>query len=133
MYPRLYCLGLIEAETKGGAIFDAIESIRGFIASASLKLVSNQRELNRRRGIRGFIASASLKPEAGVVQAGRPHCIRGFIASASLKRRAEGRDGLPPGPGIRGFIASASLKHCRSPVYASCDQHVSEALLPRPH
>ena len=60
-YPRLYCLGLIEARNRKTARRPAKACIRGFIASASLKHLDWRGDRAAWVRIRGFIASASLK------------------------------------------------------------------------
>ena len=133
-YPRLYCLGLIEAAWTPGTVAIRRTRIRGFIASASLKLCAFAFSTGRGTGIRGFIASASLKHSGFrrgfrrgfrirgfiasaslklCIQCGRRryrHRIRGFIASASLKLQSNGLGRETVRHRIRGFIASASLK-----------------------
>ena len=96
-YPRLYCLGLIEAGAHVRVAEEARQGIRGFIASASLKLNCGSPSMR----------TSVWYPRLyclGLIEACRGSrrrqfdrdCIRGFIASASLKqrlRRLEGRKG----------------------------------------
>ena len=81
--------------------------------------------------IRGFNASASLKLGRTIGVSRKRTGIRGFNASASLKRVAM-IDGRWAVQRIRGFNASASLKLLRGQRLA-CRHPVSEALMPRPH
>ena len=67
MYPRLYRLGLIEATQLDAPRHRALGSIRGFIASASLKPGAGPHHYQPLVGIRGFIASASLKPACTIL------------------------------------------------------------------
>ena len=64
-FPRLDCLGLIEAMMIPRCLTNPARSFRGLIASASLKLISHHLIQNFIRSFRGLIASASLKRRHG--------------------------------------------------------------------
>ena len=85
-YPRRYCLGLIEAARSRWPSPRRRPGIRGVIASASLKLETEQQTDGEsfeypRRYCLGLIEAAAAVGSAAVGSA----CIRGVIASASLK------------------------------------------------
>ena len=115
-YPRRYCLGLIEAgcarnrHTTAGSKYPRRYCL-GLIEAWS----GNGGLCGSRIGIRGVIASASLKPPAVTAAWMAAARIRGVIASASLKQRrvAAVHIGLIR---IRGVIASASLKLILRPL-----------------
>ena len=89
MFPRLDCLGLIEAIIPSTCPC-RVSSFRGLIASASLKRPKLEKERAAEAGFRGLIASASLKPTVHIAPDSCNNILtassfRGLIASASLK------------------------------------------------
>ena len=85
-----------------------------------------------RTGIRGFIASASLKLGTARLSIGALRRIRGFIASASLKLVSYLLYRIMEMMYPRLYCLGLIEAHAHNVAGGVIDQ-VSEALLPRPH
>ena len=109
MYPRRYCLGLIEASYTKTVALPGCSGIRGVIASASLKPF----HINARAVVRNVYPRRYC---LGLIEARPVAPCKGYISPAYPRRYCLG---------LIEALWSASMKASASPV--------SEALLPRPH